>query len=283
MSTEPRSSRWLVVVLGAISLGVWAYAGGGYMALQEARADLEDAQAQWENLERQWAAESGTLVEEINGLKVAIAEVEDTIEIEDLNPRGRFIAVSLHERWLELRDADSVIWTAPVAIGRGFRDEERQVFFSTPRGRREVLSMTKNPVWIPPAWHYREVSSSSGGRTVDLKRGGAVKLSDGSKVVVKGNSVGRVSTDGKFQAYRPGKDVVVDGKVIIPPFGTVQRRKSFVMGTRKLSLGTGYAIHGTNKPWSIGRAASHGCLRMMNKDIEELYTMVEVGTPVFIY
>ena len=37
------------------------------------------------------------------------------------------------------------------------------------------------------------------------------------------------------------------------------------------------------KPWSIGRAASHGCLRMMNKDIEELYALVDVGTPVFIY
>jgi lipoprotein-anchoring transpeptidase ErfK/SrfK len=55
------------------------------------------------------------------------------------------------------------------------------------------------------------------------------------------------------------------------------------MGSRKLGIGGAFAIHGTNKPVSIGRAASHGCLRMLNKDIQELYPLVEVGTPVFIY
>lgn len=44
-----------------------------------------------------------------------------------------------------------------------------------------------------------------------------------------------------------------------------------------------YGIHGTTKPGSIGRAASHGCIRMRNGDIVELYKMVKHGTIVEIY
>ncbi|SDE61884.1 hypothetical protein SPACI_030370 [Sporomusa acidovorans DSM 3132] len=56
-------------------------------------------------------------------------------------------------------------------------------------------------------------------------------------------------------------------------------------GTRWMGLnvpwGT-YGIHGTNKPWSIGRFASHGCIRMRNKDVEELFEWLPIGTPVRI-
>lgn len=41
-----------------------------------------------------------------------------------------------------------------------------------------------------------------------------------------------------------------------------------------------YAIHGTNKPWGIGRRVSHGCIRMYPEDISELYPVVPVGTTV---
>jgi L,D-transpeptidase ErfK/SrfK len=39
-------------------------------------------------------------------------------------------------------------------------------------------------------------------------------------------------------------------------------------------------IHGTNKPWGVGRKVTHGCLRLYPEDIPHLYEMVEVGTPV---
>lgn len=56
-------------------------------------------------------------------------------------------------------------------------------------------------------------------------------------------------------------------------------------GTRWMGLnvpwGT-FGIHGTNKPWSIGSFASHGCIRMRNRDVEELFEWVRIGTPVFI-
>ena len=43
---------------------------------------------------------------------------------------------------------------------------------------------------------------------------------------------------------------------------------------------TGYGIHGTNEPGSIGKAASHGCIRMGKADLEEFYPMVKIGDTV---
>ena len=44
----------------------------------------------------------------------------------------------------------------------------------------------------------------------------------------------------------------------------------------------GYLIHGTNKPWGVGRRVSHGCVRLYPEDIEKLFNEVPVGTPVRI-
>jgi lipoprotein-anchoring transpeptidase ErfK/SrfK len=43
------------------------------------------------------------------------------------------------------------------------------------------------------------------------------------------------------------------------------------------------AIHGTNEPWSIGRAASHGCIRVPNATLERLFALTPAGTPVLIH
>ena len=44
----------------------------------------------------------------------------------------------------------------------------------------------------------------------------------------------------------------------------------------------GFGIHGTNVPSSIGKAASHGCVRMAKKDLEELFELMQVGDVVVI-
>ena len=55
------------------------------------------------------------------------------------------------------------------------------------------------------------------------------------------------------------------------------------LGTRWIGLSTkGYGIHGTNVEDSIGKAASHGCIRMHRTDLEELFAQVEVGDEVEI-
>lgn len=64
------------------------------------------------------------------------------------------------------------------------------------------------------------------------------------------------------------------GKVVAPGKGNP-------IGTRWLGLSAkGYGIHGTNNPASIGHNASHGCIRLRNRDIEELFGMVSVGDAV---
>ena len=44
----------------------------------------------------------------------------------------------------------------------------------------------------------------------------------------------------------------------------------------------GYLIHGTNKPFGIGMRVTHGCIRLTPEDVEELYAVVQVGTPVHV-
>jgi lipoprotein-anchoring transpeptidase ErfK/SrfK len=51
---------------------------------------------------------------------------------------------------------------------------------------------------------------------------------------------------------------------------------------RWLGIFEGAGIHGTEETWSLGEAASHGCVRMSIPDVIELYPQVEVGTPIFI-
>lgn len=67
-----------------------------------------------------------------------------------------------------------------------------------------------------------------------------------------------------------------DGKVVAPgPNNPV--------GVRWMGLSAkGYGIHGTNAPRSIGKAASHGCIRMGKSDLEELFAEVETGDQVEI-
>ncbi|MEW6522133.1 MAG: peptidoglycan-binding protein [Bacillota bacterium] len=58
-----------------------------------------------------------------------------------------------------------------------------------------------------------------------------------------------------------------------------------VLGSRWMGLNvpTGnYGIHGTNAPWSIGRYISNGCIRMHNRDVESIFPLCPIGTPVQI-
>lgn len=68
-----------------------------------------------------------------------------------------------------------------------------------------------------------------------------------------------------------------DGKQI--PYGDPEN----LLGTHWLSLDIrGYGIHGTWEPETIGKQSSAGCVRLLNEEIEELYALVPVGTPVEI-
>lgn len=106
-------------------------------------------------------------------------------------------------------------------------------------------------------------------------------IADGEVVKVYPVAVGKDSTpspEGEFTIITRTEDPTYyhEGKVIPPG-------KSNPLGTRWMGLSLkGYGIHGTNAPKSIGKAASHGCIRMAKKDLQELFTLVKVGDAVTI-
>jgi lipoprotein-anchoring transpeptidase ErfK/SrfK len=70
---------------------------------------------------------------------------------------------------------------------------------------------------------------------------------------------------------------------VIPPVGTRQRQFEKVLGSHRLNLGDGYALHGTQQTAQLGRSVSHGCVRLGDDDIRRLYEMAKVGDEVIIY
>lgn len=55
------------------------------------------------------------------------------------------------------------------------------------------------------------------------------------------------------------------------------------LGVRAMYLGRSlYRIHGTDAPWTVGQDVSHGCIRMFNQDVADLYQRVPVGTRVVV-
>jgi len=105
-------------------------------------------------------------------------------------------------------------------------------------------------------------------------------LFDGDRIVKTYDvAVGKISTptpEGEFQIINHIQNPTYygTGVVIGPGNGNP-------LGTRWMGLNAkGYGIHGTNVPSSIGKAASHGCIRMRQQDLEELFDLVNVGTTV---
>jgi hypothetical protein len=199
--------------------------------------------------------------------------------------RGMRVMISTETRSLWLMRDTAVVFRAPVAVGmeEGFTYEGRTYDFTTPVGRRNVQSKATDPLWVPPDWHYFEVAVERDLEVVRLKQGQRVTLGDDTRLEVRGDDVGRVNQFGNFWPFTPGTEIIFDGRVYIPPFGTRQRQIPEILGTHKLELGDGYLIHGTNQETSIGDAVSHGCVRMYNADVAHLYAQVPVGTPVFIF
>jgi lipoprotein-anchoring transpeptidase ErfK/SrfK len=86
------------------------------------------------------------------------------------------------------------------------------------------------------------------------------------------------SPSGQFQIVRRvANPAYYHPGVVIPP------GPDNPVGTRWVGLSQkGYGIHGTNEPSSIGKARSHGCIRMRNRDVEQFFTLVSVGDTVEI-
>lgn len=183
---------------------------------------------------------------------------------EEATPEARpYLVVSLAERKVFYIDGTDTIFRAPVAVGSGktmvIGGETKR--FQTPRGRLRITHKEKNPVWVPPNWHYVEIARKRGLRVVDM--------SDAPR-----NALAR---------FPAGREPIANGTIYIPPLGSPQRRHRGVLGVAKLEMYDGYYFHGTDNEASVGNAVSHGCIRLRKDDILWMYAHVPLGTSVYIY
>jgi hypothetical protein len=199
-----------------------------------------------------------------------------------------YIVVSMADHRIWYKQGKEVLFEASVATGSGKElvgGSGGNWRFETPRGRLVVKGKDENPAWVPPDWHYVEMANKKGLGIVHLDHGEAIRTGD-AVITTSGGEVVKRYSNGQTVSLGTGvegKEIVANGNIVVPPYGTSARRYLGVMGTRRLELGDGYGIHGTDHPETIGQSVSHGCVRMRNEDIEKLYPMVPVGTPVYIY
>lgn len=114
-----------------------------------------------------------------------------------------------------------------------------------------------------------------------------ISIPDRKLVLLEGDRVIKVydTAVGKRSTPTPAGEFEVINRVPHPTWyatgKAVPAGPKNPLGTRWLGLSVkGYGIHGTNVPTSIGKAASHGCIRMRNRDVEELFELVSVGVKV---
>jgi len=116
-----------------------------------------------------------------------------------------------------------------------------------------------------------------------------VSLQDRKLALIEDGQVKKIYSVavGKPATPSPEGTFTIERRVANPVYHhngrTVEPGPGNPVGTRWMGLSTkGYGIHGTNEPNSIGKAASHGCIRMAKADLEELYSLVAVGDRVQI-
>jgi len=154
----------------------------------------------------------------------------------------------------------------------------------TRRPQTYSLALVTLALVIPsPAQTARSVANDRVHRVV------LVSIQDRKLAVIEdGTVIARFSVAvGKSASPSPTGEFQIVTRVSNPSYyrpGTViASGKDNPLGTRWLGLSQkGYGIHGTNAPRSVGHAASHGCIRLRNRDMERLFAMLRIGDSVEI-
>jgi len=94
----------------------------------------------------------------------------------------------------------------------------------------------------------------------------------------------RISRKAEWPDWRPPREMIEREAALgrrIPKY--MQGGPHNPLGARAIYIGdTQFRIHGTTEPWSIGRAVSSGCIRMMNEEVIDLYDRVAIGALVVV-
>ena len=229
---------------------------------------------------------------------------ETELKLDDSQDTGQTIVVSTAENRLYVRRGGQTIFQAVCSTGKGTTLTDstgRSMVFNTPTGKFRIVRKEENPMWSPPDWHFLEEARKKGKRLVRLEPGERIDAVTGAPVVgsesvhnwgsspgsrvlaVERNTVVEIGPDGTERELPPGEIIEVGGAIVMPPHGTPQRKFDKVLGKYRLNLGGGYGIHGTMYPDQLGRSVTHGCVRLGDADIEQLFAMANVGDQVLIY
>lgn len=268
---------WALLVLG---LGVLGYAvAAEAITLTDARklkrVRTIDLLVE-EQVLKQLAQLQKTMSEASSKVTTLQSEVTSTQkQIEDLQDSNFVITVSTTENKVYARQNGQLVFEAICSTGSNSSlvTSGGTKVFRTPIGRFRIKSKEENPKWVPPDWHYVEEAQKNGLSVVHLERGQNI-----GGLTVSGADV----LDNGYPLPEGGL-IVRGGAVVIPPVGTHPRMFPDVLGTHRLNLGDGYALHGTQAVSQLGQNVSHGCVRLHNDDIARLFAMANVGDEVIIY
>jgi hypothetical protein len=153
--------------------------------------------------------------------------------LDALAPKGVYIVIDQTQNRLYLKRKDETLLQAVCSAGSGMvlresGGKKREWVFDSPRGRFEVRSMLRNPVWRKPDWAFVEESQP-----------------------IPKNPADRLD------------------------YGT--------LGEYALYFGDGFMVHGTLYERLLGRAVSHGCIRVGRDDLRKVWANARIGTQIYIY
>lgn len=268
---------WALLVLG---LGIVGYAVAAEAITMTDARKLNRVRTIDLLMEEQVAKQLAILQNTMSAASSKVTTLQSEVattqkQIEDLHDSNFVITVSTTENKVYARRNGELVFEAICSTGSNstLTTTSGTKVFRTPIGRFRIQSREEKPMWVPPDWHYVEEAQKNGLGIVHLQRGqdiGGLTVS-GTEVFDNGVPV------------ENGKLMVRGGAVVIPPVGTRPRQFPDVLGTHRLNLGDGYALHGTQAVSQLGRSVSHGCVRLHNDDIARLYEMASVGDEVIIY
>lgn len=265
----------LVAGLGILGYAVAAEAITFTDARKLERVETIDRMIQ-EQIKQQLVQVQQTMEQTSSRVTNLQTEVASTAKaIEDAHDSAFVITVSTTENKVYARRNGELVFEAVCSTGKNetLRANGRTMVFRTPIGRFRIKSKEEEPKWVPPDWHYIEEAQKEGMEVVRLERGQTI-----GDLSVSGNEV--LSNGFPVEG---GQTIVRGGAVIIPPVGTRARQYADVLGTHRLNLGDGYALHGTQSVKQLGQSVSHGCVRLHNDQIAQLYALANVGDEVIIY
>jgi L,D-transpeptidase YbiS len=156
-----------------------------------------------------------------------------SVRLDGLRPKGVYIVIDQTQNRLYLKRGTDTLLQAVCSAGSGMVLREsggrnREWVFDSPRGRFEVRTMLKDPVWRKPDWAFVE-----------------------------------------------------EGEPI--PKNPADRLDYGTLGEYALYFGDGFMIHGTLYERLLGRAVSHGCIRVGRDDLRKVWANAKIGTQIFIY